>query len=150
MLIKDYGDNVVSIKRSDSRYKYDSAMAEYLSYKDVQMFSDRESGDVECPTGYFAQFGRRILVSNDRGFVWVEVWPSEESAEQVFYAMEHYYSVWSDEEDCANEMTYEQRTAALDVADKFLAYVAGNASNNLEAFSFDRWVAEGKPKAYAH
>lgn len=149
MIVHDYHGNPVHITKTDPhRHKYADAMAEYLDWLSAESM-ERGSGDAECPTGWFVQFGRRILVGDERGFVWVEVWPEEAAATQVYEAMDLYYSQWayddwSDEE----ERTEAQQMAIMDDCNLFLRYVADTAINNLEAFDYDRWVAEGRPKAY--
>lgn len=144
MIVKDYMGGTFSIKKNDPhRHKYADAMAEYLDYLDYGMVADGYSGDSECLTGHFARFGRRILVGDDRGFVWVEKWPSEQSARQVYDAMDHYYGWWADEE---SDLSESVRAAMLDLCNLFLDYVTQCAVENLEAFDFDRWTMEDQPK----
>lgn len=136
MLVKISDDYTVSITKTDPhRHKYLDAMAEYLD-REVNMFSDEWSGNVECPTGAFARFGKRILFNDERGFVWVEKWPSDRAAAQVFAALELYYYTWDDEE-ITDEVT---RTQMLANRDAYLKMVAERALVNVEAPEFDDWI----------
>ena len=120
--------------------KYTDAFTEYLA--DLAMENmERGSGDVECPTGYFVRLGKRIMFTDDRGFVWHERYPSERSAEQVEQALDNYYCEWADEEE-EDEWVREQNIAR---ADRYLYYVAQCALENLDAFSFNRWSNFAEP-----
>lgn len=151
MIVTDYHGNPVHINKESARYKYGGdPMAEYLSWRAMEDM-ERGSGDVECPTGYFIRFGRRILLNDSQGFVWVETWPETQAAEQVFDALNRYYGEWeyddwrsSDEP----ERTEEEQAAVLADCDLYLKYVAETAVNNLIAYTYDEWVAMGRPKAY--
>lgn len=147
MIVKDWG----SIKLTDPhRHKYDSAMAEYLDYLGMNGAYDSQGGNVESPVGAFQRFGRRILRGDDRGFIWVETWPEPQAAEQVFDALEFVEGQWSYDEwgDEDEPRTEDEQQEAMDDAVLFLRYVMDTAENNLEAFDYDRWVREGRPKAY--
>lgn len=139
-----------SIRLTDPRrHKYADAMAEYLSDLAMDGGQDQDSGDVECPTGWFARFGRRILVGDERGFVWVEVWPEPLAAEQVYNAMQRYYDEWSYDEWCDGneaERTEEEQAAILADCNRFMSYVAECAHENLESYDFEGWVARERPE----
>ena len=130
-----------SIFKSDERHKFSTAMAEYLYELGMRGAFDRQSGDVECLTGGFTLFGRRILFEDSRGFVWTETFADQRGAEQVYAALEMYYYTWSDED-------YDdlERELNLVEADRYLQYVALCAYENLEAFDVDAWRVNGKPE----
>lgn len=130
-----------SIFKSDERHKFDTAMAEYLYELGMRGAFDRQSGDVECATGAFTLFGRRILFEDSRGFVTVEMFSDRRGAEQVYAALEMYYGVWSDED-------YEdvERELNLAEADAYLTYVGACARENLEAFDVEAWRVNDEPK----
>lgn len=143
MLVKIFGSYAEEVSKASARYKYGGdPMAEYLDLKGSD-YSDEWSGHVECPTGWFARFGRRILFHSEQGFVWVEKWPSDRAAAQVFAALERYYYTWDDEE---SDLSDAALMLLLDECNAFLGYVAECARENLEAFDFDSWVVRDKPK----
>lgn len=147
MIVKDFG----SIKLTDPhRHKYDSAMAEYLDMLCMVGAHDRSAGNAESPVGWFCQFGKRILRGDSQGFVWVEVWPEEQAARQVFDALEFVEGQWSYDEwgDEDEPRTEDEEMAAMDDAHLFLRYVMDTAENNLIAYDHGTWVAFGRPKAY--
>lgn len=79
------------------RHKYADALAEYVDLH-ADRFYDNASGDVECPTGWFAIVGRRLIRHDDRGFVWVETYADKDGAERVFDALNALYCAWGDED----------------------------------------------------
>ena len=108
-----------SLKRTDPhRHKYLSAMAEYL---DLWCELDWH-GDVECLTGAYALAGRRIVITNDQGFVWVEQYDTPEGARIVFDLLERYYSEWGDEE--AEEAEPAERLRRMAEIDRELVLAA--------------------------
>jgi hypothetical protein len=150
MLIKITDDITESIRKTDPhRHKYADAMAEYLDF-DANMRCDRDSGDVECGTGWFAEFGKRILCHDERGFVWVEKWPNDLAAEQVFNAMQAYYEAWDDEnpdyDDDLPEGMSISREAMLELLDAHLFYVAQCATESKVALDLAAWQVAGQPR----
>jgi len=80
------------IKLTDlHRHKYLSAMAEYLSYCDGE---DEWTGSVEWDV-YVQRFGKRILFNDDRGFVWVDKFASEDEAKAQFMLIAEAYHPWA-------------------------------------------------------
>lgn len=120
--------------------KYASPMSEYLSLLAMENM-EHGSGDVECPTGYFVQIGRRILFNDDRGHVWHETYGDEHGARQVFDALDMYYAEWSDEESDTSEAA---RMMNLVEYDKYIAYVVECEKQACIAHDFDDWKAWGK------
>lgn len=139
----------VSIRKTDQhRHKYLDAMAEWISYwSQVGFERDDYAGDVECPVGYFERHGKRILICDDQGYVWVNKYHDERGAQAMFHALERYYDTWDDEA-FGDEALIELRQIDLNRCDRFIGYVARNEVHNLESFEFDVWVSMGEPKGY--
>lgn len=125
------------------RHKFADALAEYL-YDDMDSWAHDASGDAECPTGWFARIGKRILRGDDHGFVWVERFHDERGAETIFNALSHLYSAW----DSYVYMTDEE--TGVRQAGRYVDYCYGNEANNAESYPFDQWVAMGEPAGYLH
>ena len=141
-----------TITRSDpNRHKFADGMSEYLHALSMDGRQDEDCGDVECPTGWFARFGKRILFTDDRGFVWTENYDDSFGAGQVYDALVAYYCAWShdDQDDgCDHEWSEwdESRLQSeLDRASAYLAYVVQCALNACVAFTLDGWEVNGKP-----
>lgn len=81
------------------RHKYLSAMAEYLDHLAGMSGEDASSGDVECSTGWFALFGRRILVHNSQGFVWTETFDTATEARAHYDLLDTEYGMWGNDEE---------------------------------------------------
>lgn len=144
-MIVTIGEEKIDIRLKDAhRHKYDTAVTEYICTARFDELWDRSSGDVECPTGYFALFGRRIVVSDDRGFVWTETYGDKFGAEQVYHAMDRYYSAWSDEDE---NMSEEERASVLAQCDRYLTYVVNVEGEANVAFEFDAWRRMGEPNS---
>lgn len=144
-MIVTINDEKVDIRKTDAtRHKYRDAITELLSTKLFDTLMDHSSGDVECPTGYFARYGRRIVVSDDRGFVWTETYGDEFGAEQVYNAMDRYYSAWSDEDE---DMSEEERASVLAQCDRYLTYVVNVEGEANVALEFDVWRRMGEPNS---
>lgn len=123
------------IRKTDPhRTKYGDAMAEYLDGR--LEWASEESGDVECPTGHFTRFGRRILVTDDRGFVWVEKWATTEKAERVYSAMDQFYWYWADEE--MEEDNPTLRIRLMEASDHWLRAVAADKT----VLPFEQWLVD--------
>lgn len=137
MLVKDYG----SIRLSDTRHKYSSAMAEYLDVKGLD-FADQDTGDVESPVGFVARHGRRLVVTDDRGFVDCVTYMSADDAKAVFDAADGVYCAWSDED--ATEEGPDERV--IEAHKLYFQYVVECASEGLEAFSMIEWRIRNRPK----
>lgn len=132
-----------TITRTDPhRHKFADTLTEYMYDGLVDMWADRSSGEGECPTGWFAQMGRRILMGDDRGFVWHETYPDKEGATFVFDALDFYYGIWADEDE---ELSEAARMMQLVMADKYLAYVVDCAQNMCEPYDVVRWNVQGRP-----
>lgn len=88
--------NGETITYNDShRHKYDSAMAEYL---DTVGEDDDWTGDVEW-IEYVQRFGKRLLFTDDRGFVTCERYPSEADAIESFETIDAAYNEWQASEE---------------------------------------------------
>lgn len=125
--------NGAQITKTDStRHKYADAISEYLDNAELDW-----SGSVECPTGAYALAGRRIVFTDDRGFVWTETYPDADGAEQVFDALELYYCDWEDDD--------PTRVDVLSRDDRYLCYVVDCAKNLCTAFSVRTWLVQGQP-----
>ena len=134
MVTTGTGDRVEIRKTDAHRHKFQSAIDQYM-YVMCDIGHDY-SGDSECPTGWFARFGRRILFTDDRGFVWSEKYPEERSAEQVYTALDLYYAEWSDEDEDISEAARMMNLVELG---SYLAYVVQCATENMDAHTFDVW-----------
>jgi hypothetical protein len=126
------------------RHKYDSAIAEYVDMKGLH---DTSSGDTEAPNGAFTLVGKRIITTDDQGFVYTTRYPSKESARQVYDALDFHFCEWAaDEEDIEDEWDASNRDWHINRADLFVQYVIRCADENLEAFSFDAWLSNNAPE----
>jgi hypothetical protein len=76
------------------RHKFGSAMAEFLYTLD----DDESTGCTEWAE-YVQRFGKRLLFSDDRGFVACERWPSEADARKRFDEIERAYCKWVESDD---------------------------------------------------
>lgn len=126
------------------RHKFADALAEY-AYDNLDWAYDA-TGDVDCPTGWFARLGdKRILRGDDRGFVWVEKFADKRGAETIYSALERLYYTWADEETHVDPETdeYDESAHLADIAlvGEYVAYCYRSEENNAESFPFDQWVA---------
>lgn len=81
------------------RHKYDNAMAEYLDFIGAD-YEDESTGSVEwCE--YVQRFGKRLLITDDRGFVTCDKYATEDAAREVFGRADVAYGEWLDAEDQA-------------------------------------------------
>jgi hypothetical protein len=76
------------------RHKFDSAMAEYLYHLSLISGEDRSSGTVECSTGWFAQFGKRLLIEDSQGSVWLEYFHTVDEATAAYDLLATEYDMW--------------------------------------------------------
>jgi hypothetical protein len=73
------------ISHETAGYKFDhDPMAEFLHYLSLDGGQDRDAGDVEHSTGWFAQFGKRMLHADNSGFVWCYRHDNVEAATEDF------------------------------------------------------------------
>lgn len=86
-----YGYEVEIRKTDKHRHKYDSAMAEFLDLLGMD-YADEDAGEVEFADGHAMRFGRRILWSDDHGFVSCDTYDNETAARSV---MERYRWEWN-------------------------------------------------------
>jgi hypothetical protein len=87
--------NGEEIRHSDPhRHKYGSAMAELLDH----LNPDEETGSVDWH-GHVGRFGKRLLHSDDQGFVDVERYTSEAEAIERFQAIDTEYGEWLGDDD---------------------------------------------------
>jgi hypothetical protein len=125
-----------SITKTDKhRHKYADAMSEYLANRDDAY--DNASGGAESPMGWFARFGKRLLRGDDRGFVWCEVYPSADDAENVFRALDDAHETW--ENMCDEGDPLPQSMSA------WCAYVIACATEGLESYNLGEWEMLGRP-----
>lgn len=81
------------IRWSDTHWgKYNNGMANYLHHCD----DDESTGDVEWH-GYVQRFGKRLLHSDDQGFVTVERYETQAECEARFQEIQAEYHEWLDE-----------------------------------------------------
>lgn len=92
--VVDYSED---IRWSDRHWgKYNNGMAKYLdSLGDAGPYW---TGSVEWDV-YVERYGKRLLITGDRGFVHVDKFPSEVKAEEVFDAIDAAYSTWANGEE---------------------------------------------------
>lgn len=97
MILRDHD---VEIRRTDPyRRKFADAMTEYLHQLSLDSSYDAASGDVDCSTGWFAIFGRRILREDSQGFVWTETFPDATAADAAYDLLNVEYAFWADSEE---------------------------------------------------
>lgn len=84
----------IEIRNSNTRSKYDSAMAEYL---DTIGFEDEATGDVDW-VEYIQRFGKRLLFTDNRGFVSYEKYPTKAKAIERFTDINDAYCAWNDDD----------------------------------------------------
>lgn len=92
------GSTVTIIRTDPHRHKFGSAMAEYL-YEKMNDWGERSDGDAEAPTGWWCQFGKRILWGDSRGFVDVDTHPTLVEANNAVAQAEVAYSEWLNSEE---------------------------------------------------
>ena len=82
------------------RHKYGSAMAEYLcTVEGGTIVADEDTGTVEAPTGWVGRFGRRLMQEDDRGFISVERFATEDEAVERFEAIARAYDDWDSQDE---------------------------------------------------
>lgn len=79
------------------RHKYADGMAEYLSTA-LLGEGDRECGNACDWDVYVAQYGKRLLLTDTRGFVWVQKYATEEDASADYDRIELAWCEYEDEE----------------------------------------------------
>jgi hypothetical protein len=125
-----------SIRVSDERHKYDSALCEYV-YDDMDSWADRSSGDAECPVGWFARVGdKRIIGGDERGFVYLRRFGNETERDWMYNALERVYDAWS-----AEELSEPRQQLELELAKKYHAYVVDCEDDANTPFEYDEWLA---------
>jgi hypothetical protein len=101
------------------RHKYGSAMAEYLcTVEGGSIVADEDTGTVEAPTGWVGRFGRRLMTEDDRGFITVERFATEDEAIERFEAIAEQFNAWDlQDEDEAIEGATQWQEDEADEAD---------------------------------
>jgi hypothetical protein len=85
------------IRRRTDNYKFDrDGMAEYLFNLSLDDGADEETGSSSEWKGYFARFGKRILVEQPGGGVYVSRYPTEEEAKARFREIDLEYELEDD------------------------------------------------------
>lgn len=111
----------------------------------VDQCTDQSSGDVESPTGWFAQCGRHVLTIDSAGFHYVTSYSTRADAAVVFDQLESDYSTWDDDEDeedvergCTVRMLsgVQCGNAALPDSDRCAAHIGGMREEIRYAESF--------------
>lgn len=150
-MITNDGDYSVSIQQTDPhRHKYNDAMSEYMDHiGGMRMLFDTTTGESDAPMGHVALFGKRLLFHDERGFVCHDKYPSNESAQQVYYAIDAWYGEWADDEwdmggDLAKDEYEHENQLALREA--YVRYVIACATENLNAHDYDMWLVHNQPK----
>lgn len=88
-----YVDLTEDIRWTDTHWgKYSDGMANYLSRLDA----DEATGEDEW-SAFVQRFGKRLLFSDDRGFVTVEKYASVDDAKTRFNEIDSAYGEWLDE-----------------------------------------------------
>jgi len=72
------------------------AFAEWLSTQHPDFYG----GNVESPTGWFGLYGKRIVINDDRGFIYCERHDSTDGARRRFEELETIYSDWCNDVVC--------------------------------------------------
>lgn len=94
----------LEITKETARYKFGGdPMAEYLGMLGLDG-TDEDTGSVEWDV-FVMRFGKRIVLEDDRGFVWVEKHETEEDAKRAFNRWESAYWHWLDQEDDEQDET---------------------------------------------
>lgn len=94
--------DVIDYRASTSHGKYDSGMAELLDILGLD-YCDEDAGSVEWDV-HVMRFGKRLLFTDDRGFVWCEKRTTEAEAKEAFEKVETAYGEWADETDDADDV----------------------------------------------
>lgn len=79
-----------------TRHKYADGMAEYIGVM-LMGDADRDCGSVEWDV-WCGQYGKRLLLNDDRGFVWVQKYATEEDASADYDRIELAWCEYEDEE----------------------------------------------------
>lgn len=120
-----------TITYNDSyRHKYDSAIAEYI---DLCGWSDASTGDVDSFGAHVALVGKRLVFTDDRGFVSCDRYPSKRMAEQVFDAIDYSYLRATDEDEEMSD------SAAADI-NRWIAEVVTDSQNGETSQTFHYWL----------
>lgn len=72
-------------------------MAEFLWSLDMVSGQDEYTGDAIDWHYYVARYGKRLLFCNTQGFVWVDKYPTDREASEVFNQIESDYATWEEE-----------------------------------------------------
>jgi hypothetical protein len=102
------------IRSADDRHKYDSAMAEFLDTIGAD-YEDESTGDVEWAE-YVQRFGKRLLFTDDRGFVSCERFATVDLARARFDEIETAYNEWSREPEDEDYLITDRPMGSFDVA----------------------------------
>lgn len=79
--------NGIEITRETAKYKFGgNPMAEFLWQLSLDSGEDDSYGDGDLGI-WFALFGKRILCSDEQGFVWIDKYPNEAEALRDFNEM---------------------------------------------------------------
>lgn len=93
--------------------KYDSPMSAYLESLYMDGAADEDSGSVEWEY-HAARFGRRVLCSDDRGFVWSFRCATEETARRFLTLTSWEYAGWEEMEEESETSSYGWRMACAE------------------------------------
>lgn len=104
----------VSIKNSDTRHKYGSAMAEYMDYLCGMAAQDRDTGGGDGFM-FYAQFGKRIMTCDEQGFVDVITFANEDDANSAFREADEAYWAWCADGDEAKSVEMFEVVAELTI-----------------------------------
>lgn len=67
--------------------------------ENVDQCTDQSSGDVESPTGWFAQCGRHVVTIDSAGFHYVTTYSTRAAATAMFEQVDVNYCAWLDDAD---------------------------------------------------
>lgn len=107
-------DDVTDITRENATHKFGGdPMAMYLHWLSLNSLADADGGHVAAPTGWYAQFGKRLLREDDRGFVWVERYATKALADEMYATLEDEFAEW-DEDETADDWIGDSDTEERD------------------------------------
>jgi hypothetical protein len=94
----DYVPGLV-INRETARYKFGGdPMAEYLWELAMDGGQDDDTGEVDWVC-WVVKFGKRLLFTDDRGFVWCDRYANEEEAQAAFDYAAGQYNKWLNQDE---------------------------------------------------
>jgi hypothetical protein len=138
----------VHVSNGKHHHKYENGITEYLHLLAQDSSSwDEEGGDVESPAGWYARFGKHVIIENELGFVSHHKFRSNEWAAAMVAALEELdsrYNTYGDPESLDSRREYclyVYRTAVACEGEY-------NGYESEDVFQYSEWVADGCPKSH--